>query len=72
MDALSPTEEPRIVNGRASLHCSQTLRRLAHELKREAQDWERKGHLKNYRDCRAESDRLWDRSKWYLNFARRS
>jgi hypothetical protein len=50
---------------------SQTQRRLAWRYKREALEWERQGHLRNYAHCRSESDRLWRAAWTHLEFARR-
>lgn len=57
-------------NTTAAFDCSQALRRLAHRAKREALDWQAKNHTTNYRYWRLESDQLWRRAKWYLQFAR--
>lgn len=54
----------------AMFDCSQTMRRLAHRLKREALEWEAKGNLVNYHACRTESDRYWRTAKWNLQQAR--
>lgn len=74
-----PQEEPRSVfvrrhnreeTARAFFDLSQTQRRLAHRYKREALEWEARGHHANYAHCRTESDRLWRSAKWALNQAR--
>lgn len=49
---------------------SQTQRRLAHRYRREALEWELRGHHANYAHCRTESDRLWRAAKWHLGQAR--
>jgi len=51
-------------------HCALTMRRLAHDSKREALMWEKQGNLKYYQDCRKESDRFWENAKFYLSHAR--
>lgn len=55
---------------RAFFDCSQTLRRLAHRAKREALEWEARGHHANYAHCRTEADRLWRSAIWHLSQAR--
>lgn len=55
---------------RAFFDLSQTQRRLAHRYKREALEWEARGHQANYDHCRTESDRLWRSAKWHLSQAR--
>lgn len=52
------------------LSLSQAQRRLAHENKREAMEWERAGELARYRQCRKDSDRLWREAKWHLSWAK--
>lgn len=55
----------------ALLSLSRLQRRLAHEAKREALKWEHAGNRNFYRDCRAESDRLWQEAKYHLGQAKR-
>lgn len=59
-------EETRL----ALFSLSQTQRRLAHRYKREALEWEAKGHHANFAHCRTEADRLWRQAKWHLEKAR--
>lgn len=49
---------------------SQTQRRLAHRYRREALEWELRGHHANYAHCRTEANRLWREAKWHLEQAR--
>jgi len=51
---------------------SQTQRRLAHEYKRLALDAKDDGRMVNFEKFKAESDRLWNASKWNLQAARRA
>lgn len=55
----------------AFFHCSQTLRRLAHEYKRWALADEVEGRGDDYRKHKAESTRLWRSAKWHLSMAKR-
>ncbi len=49
---------------------SQTQRRLAHEIRREAMTWEAKGNYQRFADCMLEGKRLWIDAKWHLDRAR--
>ena len=49
---------------------SQTQRRLAHRYKREALEWEARGHMANWADCKLECRRLWGSAKFNLLQAR--
>jgi hypothetical protein len=49
---------------------SQTQRRLAHRLKRDAIEAEQAGNHARYSYCRTESNRLWREAKTHLYFAR--
>ena len=51
---------------------SQTQRRLAHQYKRWALEDEAGGFFDLYRRHKAESIRLWQSAKWYLQAARRA
>jgi len=50
--------------------CAMSLRRLAHDYKKDALMWASMGKLEYYADCRNKSDRLWRDAKWYLEHAR--
>ncbi|MGY2995486.1 hypothetical protein [Mesorhizobium sp. URHB0026] len=54
----------------AYFNLSQTQRRLAHEVRREAFDWEARGHYQNFASCMLEGRRLWRDSIWHLQRAR--
>lgn len=55
--------------GKAMLSLAKTLKRIAHEYKREALEWEAKGNLKFYRECRAASTEAWRKAWFYLDHA---
>jgi hypothetical protein len=55
---------------KACFSLSQTERRLAWRAKREALEWQAKGHTLNYLDLVRQSDDYWRKAKWYLNRCR--
>lgn len=79
MTALNPHREPsRTVRpaffdtATAQFRLSQTQRRLAHRLRRDALKWEAEGNHRNYASCILEARRLWRDAKWHLERARDS
>lgn len=52
------------------LSLSQTQRRLAHEIRREAFKWEADGNYQKFASCMLEGRRLWRDAKWHLERAR--
>ena len=61
---------PFLETARALFSLSQTQRRLAHKIRREAFDWEAAGHYQNFASCMLEGRRLWKEAKWHLSRAR--
>jgi hypothetical protein len=57
---------------RALFSLSQTQRRLAHEVRREAIGWEAQGNYQNFASCMLEGRRLWKEALWHLARARDS
>lgn len=53
-----------------AFRCSQTLRRMAHEDKREAMEALALGKMERFERLRTESDRRWRSAKWHLNYAK--
>ena len=56
---------PLTETGKAFLNLARTLRRHAHEYKREALGYEASGNLKLYRECRSASTEAWRKARWY-------
>jgi len=56
--------------GRNIFSTALTLRRIAHEYKREALEYRREGNERLFQQCKAESDRYWQNAKDWLDMAR--
>lgn len=61
---------PFLETALAYFKLSQTQRRLAHAARREAFDWEARGHYQNFASCMLEGRRLWKDAKWHLGRAK--
>jgi hypothetical protein len=74
MNALSqgtPTVRPAYFETATALfNLSQTQRRLAHDVRREALEWEARGNYQKFASCMLEGRRLWRDAKWHLERAR--
>lgn len=70
LDSKTTVHLPYLETARALFSLSQTQRRLAHQIRREAFDWEARGHYQNFASCMLEGRRLWKEAKWHLQNAR--
>jgi hypothetical protein len=69
-DRETPVRLPFFETAQALFSLSQTQRRLAHRVRREAMGWEAKGNYQNFANCMLEGRRLWTEAKWHLERAR--
>lgn len=70
LDSKTTVRLPYLETARALFSLSQTQRRLAHQIRREAFDWEARGNYRNFANCMLEGRRLWREAKWHLQNAR--
>ena len=66
----APTHPAFFATATALFSLSQTQRRLAHEIRREALKWEAAGNYQKFASCMLEGRRLWRDAKWHLERAR--
>lgn len=66
----APIRHAFFETAKALFSLSQTQRRLAHEIRREAFKWEAAGNYQNFASCMLEGRRLWIDAKWHLSKAK--
>jgi len=70
LDSKTAVRLPYLSQAQAEFSLSQTLRRLAHAARREAQAWEAQGKYQKFADAMLEGRRLWRDAKWHLERAK--
>lgn len=61
---------PFYETAKAYFSLSQTQRRLAHQVRRDALKWEALGNYQKFAACMLDGRRLWQDAKWHLERAR--
>lgn len=70
LDSKTAVRLPYLDTARALFSLSQTQRRLAHRIRREAFEWEKRGNYQNFASCMLEGRRLWREAIWHLQRAK--